>query len=198
MRKIQPRLLLISCILLRSISGIFSSRSVILSSIEIFNTHELLSPKPIIYFQCHGEKKIILPDVKEKHIVYKFKGVESWQPLAELPDKKCKRCGLYESDSVKSDDIFDEWELCPDEFLDGNCIHYKEKEFNSTFTCTECITIIGAAKPSPKADSPNKKLNLAMAILLGVLTILLVAVGTFGMYKYWQRGGEGTAPSKIP
>ncbi|KAG0450271.1 hypothetical protein HPP92_026989 [Vanilla planifolia] len=47
--------------------------------------------------------------------------------------------------------------------------------------------VTGAAKPSPKADSSNKKLNLAMAILLGVLTILLVAVGTFGMYKYWQR-----------
>lgn len=102
-----------------SISGMFSAKSVIPSSIEIFSTHEWLSPQPVIYFQCQGEIKIILPDVKVKNFVYKFKGIESWQPLAGLPDKKCKRCGLYELDRLKSDDVFNEWRLCPE----GNFVH---------------------------------------------------------------------------
>ncbi|XP_020571668.1 uncharacterized protein LOC110018644 isoform X3 [Phalaenopsis equestris] len=140
MRNITPSLLLVFCIILGLVSGMFSSKSVILSSIEIFKTHEWLSPQPVIYFHCQGENKIILPDVKEKNFVYKFKGIESWQPIAGFPDKKCKRCGLYELDRLKSDDVFDEWELCPDEFLEGNYVHYKQKEFNATFACTECMT----------------------------------------------------------
>lgn len=64
------------------------------------------------------------------------------QPLTELLDKKCKRCGFYESDTFKSDDIFDEWELCPSNFEApiGKYIRFKE-EFNATFLCSECIKV---------------------------------------------------------
>lgn len=184
MRRISPRWLFVSCILFSSIFGIFSSTHVILNSIELFSIHELLSPKPTIYFSCQGEKKIILPDLKEKHFLYKFKGVESWQPLVELPDKKCKRCGFYELDRVKSDDVFDEWELCPDEFHDGIYVHYKEKEFNATFKCSDCAASVGSANPNPSVD---KKLNLAMAILVGVLTSLVTSAAIFGLFKYWRK-----------
>lgn len=60
-----------------------------------------------------------------------------FQPLTELPDEKCKRCGLYEMDTFKSDDVFDEWELCSGDFDHGIYVHYKEKEFNATFTIPE-------------------------------------------------------------
>lgn len=66
-----------------------------------------------------------------------------FQPLTELEDNKCKRCGLYESDRLKSDDVFDEWELCPDDFFTGISIHYKRKEFNATLECDECKTTKG-------------------------------------------------------
>ncbi|XP_020571667.1 uncharacterized protein LOC110018644 isoform X2 [Phalaenopsis equestris] len=135
----------------------------------------LCSISKVIYFHCQGENKIILPDVKEKNFVYKFKGIESWQPIAGFPDKKCKRCGLYELDRLKSDDVFDEWELCPDEFLEGNYVHYKQKEFNATFACTECMTRV------------DKKSHLAVAVLLGALTSLMAASAAFGIYKYWQK-----------
>ncbi|PKU67442.1 uncharacterized protein LOC110102413 isoform X1 [Dendrobium catenatum] len=187
MRGISPCLLLVSCLLLPSISGTFSSMTVILSSVVFFNIHELLSSKPTIYFQCQAENKIILLDVIEKHFLYKFKGVESWQPLAELPDKKCKRCGFYELNREKSDDVFDEWDLCPDEFLAGNYVHYKEKEFNASFTCTNCAATVGYANPNQKSSSVDKNLNLALAILLGVLTSFVTSVATYGMYKYWQK-----------
>lgn len=125
--------------------------------------------------------------MKEKSFVYKFKGIESWQPLAELPDKKCKRCGFYELDILKSDDVFDEWELCPDEFLEGNYVHYKQKEVNATFTCTECMTTARAVNPSLKSEPSDKQSHLAFAVLIGTLTSFMAAAGAFGIYKYWQK-----------
>lgn len=59
--------------------GILSSRIVSLGSIVIFTTHEWLPMKPIVYFHCQGENKTVLPDVKEKDILYTFRGEESWQ-----------------------------------------------------------------------------------------------------------------------
>ena len=59
-------------------AGSFSTETVTLGSIQIFKTHEFLARKPTIYFYCKGENKIILPDVKEKHFLYTFKGKESW------------------------------------------------------------------------------------------------------------------------
>lgn len=59
------------------------------------------------------------------------------QPLTVLPEKKCKRCGVYKLDILK-DDVFDEWELCPADFVNGNYGHFKAKEFNATFRCPLC------------------------------------------------------------
>ena len=63
-----------------------------------------------------------------------------FQPLTEFKSKKCKRCGFYEEDSIKSDDVFEEWELCPSDFTapDGEYVRYNKKEFNATFLCLEC------------------------------------------------------------
>lgn len=65
------------------------------------------------------------------------------QPLTEFLNKKCKRCGIYEKDSLKSDDVFGEWELCPDDFRvpDGKYIYSVENEFNATFSCQDCVPI---------------------------------------------------------
>ena len=69
----------------------------------------------------------------------------SVQPLTNFSSKKCKRCGFYEEDSIKSDDVFDEWEFCPSDFTahGGEYIRFKEKEFNATFLCPECLSIPG-------------------------------------------------------
>lgn len=158
-------------------NGIFSSEAITLGSIQIFSAHEWLATKPTVYFLCQGEDKIILPDVKEKDFLYTFKGEESWQPLAELADNKCKRCGFYEMDNVKSDDVFDEWEFCRDDFVDGSYVHFKDKEFNATFTCSACKlpAII------------KKKLNVALAVLIAVLTCAMVIAAIVGIHKYWKK-----------
>ncbi|KAJ1416912.1 hypothetical protein SESBI_17076 [Sesbania bispinosa] len=91
--------------------------------------------------------KTVLPDVKRPHVFYAFNGEESWQPLSNFSSKKCKRCGLYEEDSITSDDVFEEWEFCPSDFaaLDGEYIKFKEKEFNATFLCPECLSLVGVS-----------------------------------------------------
>ncbi|OVA18227.1 hypothetical protein BVC80_1835g659 [Macleaya cordata] len=117
--------------------GISSSGGVVtLDSIQIFTTHEWLNGKPTVYFLRRGENKTM-----EKHFLYTFKGEESWQPLAEFRNKKCKRCGFYEKDTLKLDDVFDEWEFCPSDFTapDGKYFHFKYKEFDATFLCPQCI-----------------------------------------------------------
>ena len=69
----------------------------------------------------------------------------AFQPLTDFSSKKCKRCGFYEKDRIVADDVFDEWELCPSDFtaLDGKYIRFKEKEFNATFLCPECLSFSG-------------------------------------------------------
>jgi len=58
--------------------GTFSLRFVTFDTVEIFTTHEWFG-KPTVYFRCNGENKTYLPDVKEAHTPYTFKGEESWQ-----------------------------------------------------------------------------------------------------------------------
>jgi hypothetical protein len=58
--------------------GTFSSRQVTLDTVEIFSTHEWFG-KPTVVFGCNGENKTDLPDVREVHTLYTFKGEESWQ-----------------------------------------------------------------------------------------------------------------------
>ncbi|XP_010259975.1 PREDICTED: uncharacterized protein LOC104599227 [Nelumbo nucifera] len=161
--------------------GAFSSGTVTLTSIQIFKTHEWLSAKPTIYFQCQGENKTILPDVTEAHHIYVFKGEESWQPLTELADKKCKRCGLYEKDIIKADAIFDEWELCPSDFMapDGNYVHSKDKEFNATFLCSQCVE-------TDKVVA-GKGINVVWVIMISVLVSVASILGAVAAYKYWRR-----------
>lgn len=168
--------------------GFLFSSVVTLDSIQIFTTHEWFKSKPTVYFQCKGENKTVLPDVKEPDVLYNFRGEESWQPLTDLPSTKCKRCGFYEEDTLKSDDIFDEWEFCSSDFMtNGKYLHFKEKELNVSFRCPEC-------KPNPAASnaiSPhhNKEKGMNVALVIGIsvmvstVVIIAVAVG----YKYWQR-----------
>ncbi|KAJ1395996.1 UPF0014 family [Sesbania bispinosa] len=185
------RLLLISSIFFffTYFPGLVLSAAVTLGSIEIFTTHEWLRASPTVYFQCRGDNKTVLPDVKKKHVFYAFKGEESWQPLTNITGKKCKRCGLYEQDSILSDDVFDEWELCPSDFTapDGKYIHFKEKEFNASFMCPECLSFTATAVSAPEVNHKGKGMHIAVVILLTVLISTVLILGAVGAYKYWQK-----------
>ncbi|PKA58482.1 hypothetical protein AXF42_Ash008769 [Apostasia shenzhenica] len=175
-------------VLLCSLPGIYSVNTVTLGSIEIFDVHEWFPLKPAIYFHCQGEKnKTVLPDVTEAHFLYIFKGEESWQPLTELPDKKCKRCGFYERDTFKFDDVFDEWELCPADFIDGHYVHFKENQFNATFICTHCTETGSDQRYSQDNETKHSKRNVSLIAVICVLASLVAMTGTFAAYKYWQK-----------
>jgi len=60
-------------------TGVVADGNVTLLSLTIFNTHEWLGRKPTVYFQCQGEDKVYLPDIKAKGQLYNFLGLESWQ-----------------------------------------------------------------------------------------------------------------------
>ncbi|CAL0310439.1 unnamed protein product [Lupinus luteus] len=182
-----------SCIFFTYIPGLILSADVTLSSMEIFTTHEWLKVTPTVYFKCNEENKTILPDVKKKDTFYSFKGEESWQPLTNFSSKKCKRCGLYEEDRLLSDDVFDEWEFCPSDFTatDGKYVRVKEKQFNATFMCSECLSLAGGSTSTSgigtaaHANNDHRKgVLIAVAVLLSVLVSAIVIVGAF---KYWQK-----------
>ncbi|XP_062117089.1 uncharacterized protein LOC133830970 [Humulus lupulus] len=170
-------------------SGLLLSAVVTLDSIEIYTTHELLkSVKPEVYFQCKGENRTDFPDVKKANELYKFRGEESWQPLTELSEKKCKRCGLYERDVLKSDDIFEEWEFCPSEFnSDGKYIKFKDKEVNATFSCPQCIPFATATKLSSESHKGGKGVHVALVILISAVVSTVLVLGLLAVYKYWQK-----------
>ncbi|KAF8402801.1 hypothetical protein HHK36_010892 [Tetracentron sinense] len=175
-----------------SFAGILSSDVVTLESIQIYKTHEWLKAKPTVYFKCQGANMTILPDVKETHTLYTFKGEESWQPLTELADKKCKRCGLYEKDSVTSDDVFDEWELCRSDFTapSGKYVRFKDKEFNATFMCPQCVSLDAGSDHTSgphKGAATGKGMNLVSMILISVLVSTVSIIGAIAAYRYWQR-----------
>ncbi|XP_051149652.1 uncharacterized protein LOC127264234 isoform X2 [Andrographis paniculata] len=164
-----------------------SSAVVTLDSIELFKTHDWLATTPTgIYFQCKGEKETVLPDVKAKHTLYTFKGQESWQPLTELTDIKCKRCGLYQKDSIKSNHEFDEWELCASDFTrsDGRYIHFKDKEFNATFICPDCVPLGTAADYSVNLKT---YLNWILIPVISIAVAIIVIAGLVAACKYWQK-----------
>ncbi|XP_057438400.1 uncharacterized protein LOC130730408 [Lotus japonicus] len=182
-------LLILSIFSFTNSPGLVLSAVVTLSSLEIFTTHEWLRATPSVYFRCTGDNKTVLPDIKKPHVLYTFKGEESWQPLTDFPSKKCKRCGLYEKDPILSDDVFDEWELCPSDFAapDGKYSLFKEKEFNATFLCPECLTLPGVAVPAPEGNRDKKGMNVALVILLVVLVSAILILAMMGAYKYWQK-----------
>ncbi|KAE9447858.1 hypothetical protein RHGRI_015135 [Rhododendron griersonianum] len=204
--------LLCSVLFLSWFPGSILSAVVTLDSIEIFKTHEWLA-KPTVYFQCKGENKTVLPDVKEKHFAYTFKGEESWQPLTDFPNEKCKRCGFYEKDIIKSDE-FDEWEFCPSDFTepDGRYTHFKDKEFNATFLCSECVShgIAGGeiclvewvsvyrrkmeghesrldSNHPSGSHNGGKGMHWALILTLSILVSVVSIVGSVTAYKFWQK-----------
>ncbi|GMI81016.1 hypothetical protein like AT3G53490 [Hibiscus trionum] len=168
--------------------GLISSAEVRLDSIEIFNKHEWIL-NPTVYFACKGENMTILPDVTKKDVVYSFKGEESWQPLTELKSKKCKRCGFYEKDTFKSDDVFNEWEFCASDFnASGKYVLFKEKELNVTFDCQDCKSLpAGATGTGVETGNDGNKMHVAIIVLivLAVLTVTIIAMVM--AYKYWQK-----------
>ncbi|XP_020583392.1 uncharacterized protein LOC110026686 [Phalaenopsis equestris] len=185
-----PSGILISALFfLCSITGTDSVNIVTLGSIEIFSAHEWFPSKPTVYFHCRGEEnKTVLPDVKKTHVLYNFKGEESWQPLTELPDQKCKRCGFYEKDKFKSDDVFDEWELCAADFVDGKYLRFKENEFNATFICPLCNAAADSEKEQGQITSTKRsKRNVALIVIICALASLIVMAGMVAAYKYWQK-----------
>ncbi|KAH6798770.1 valine-tRNA ligase [Perilla frutescens var. frutescens] len=195
-----PFLLFYSCTIFLSYSPVLISAAVVtLDSIEIFKTHEWIPTKPTVFFQCKAENEIVLPDVKEKHVMYSFKGEESWQPLVELQDIKCKRCGLYEKDAIKSDDVFAEWELCASDFTrsDGKYVHFKEKEFNATFLCRECVVLAKASSAASSAaadnssnakeEDSNKTLPWPIILVISGVALGLFIGGLVAGCTWWQR-----------
>lgn len=131
----------------------------------------------------------VIPDVKKTHVLYTFKGEESWQPLTEIAVKKCKRCGFYEKDSIKSDDVFDEWEFCLSDFIasDGKYIHFKNKEFNATFLCPECIPLQKASDHTTGSHNGGKGVHLVLVIMVSALVSIVSVLGVVAVYKYWQK-----------
>ncbi|XP_057427658.1 uncharacterized protein LOC130720963 isoform X2 [Lotus japonicus] len=174
----------LSFIFFTSFPGLMLCAVVSLNSIEVFRTHEWLKATSTVYFLCTEENKTVLPDVKRPHVFYSFNGNESWQPLSSFSSKKCKRCGLYEEDSITSDDVFEEWEFCPSDFTgpDGEYNRFKEKEFNATFLCQECLSLAGVS-----SSSDGKGMHIAVAVLLSVLASIIVILGVMGAYKFWLK-----------
>ncbi|CAA0842882.1 Unknown protein [Striga hermonthica] len=187
-RRLCPRVplaVLLSCSIILACSPVFVSAAVVtLDSMVIIKTHQWLPSKPSVYFQCKGEDKITLPDVKEKNVPYTFKEEESWQPLTEFKDKKCKRCGFYEKDAIKTV-IFDEWELCPADFKGpgGKYFHFKEGEFNASFLCSECVPQDNTAVV--KIDS--KQLHWAIIVVLTIVVSTILIAGFVSACKWWQK-----------
>ncbi|KAI3887461.1 hypothetical protein MKX03_033556 [Papaver bracteatum] len=196
-------LLLLSSILLFFPSGTVSSGIVTLKSIQIFTTHGLLS-RPMfssygletattVYFHCQGENKTDLPDVKKKNSLYTFKDEESWQPMTEFVNKKCKRCGFYEKNIIMSDDVFDEWEFCPSDFKapDGVYVRLKDKEVSATFYCPECVPpgrdVVGRnhTLSSDNGDFKGNRMRATFVIFIAVLASNGFIIGV--LYRYWLR-----------
>ncbi|KAK6942882.1 hypothetical protein RJ641_028259, partial [Dillenia turbinata] len=164
------------------------SAVVTLESIEIYKTHEWLKSTPTVYFKCKAENETILPDVGKANVLYTFKGEESWQPLTDLADKKCKRCGIYEKDTFKSDDTFDEWEFCPSDFSspDGRYTHFKDKELNATFLCAQCVPVESNTNQASPQDK-GKGMHIVIVIVISALVSTVFVVGLIAGYKYWLK-----------
>ncbi|CAM8960441.1 unnamed protein product [Rhodiola kirilowii] len=182
--KILGILILLSCF-----PGLISSKVVILDSIEIFTTHEWLKSEPTVYFKCGGENKTILPDIKAKNTLYAFKGEESWQPLTNFTNTKCKRCGFFEQDLLEKDDVFEEWEFCPSDFYnpDKKYVRFKDKEFNATFSCPECIPDVTAFEHKTETQNGGYVGHLVIVIFVSIIVSCVSIIGAVASFKYWQK-----------
>ncbi|XP_030924297.1 uncharacterized protein LOC115951254 [Quercus lobata] len=180
---------LVFSVFLSCFPGLVLSADVTLRSMEINTTHDWFKTKPTVYFMCKDENMTVLPDVKEAHVLYNFKGQESWQPLTVFSSGKCKRCGFYEEDRLKSDDVFEEWEFCPSDFTlpDGKYIRVKDKEFSATFLCSECIPFAKAPNSASDSHVGEKRMHAALIILISVVVSTVFILGVVAAYKYWQK-----------
>lgn len=183
-------------------SGVVADGNVTLQSLTIFNTHEWFGSKPEVYFQCQGEDKVYLPDIQAKGQLYNFLGLESFQPIVTLVGKKCKRCGLYEKDAVKSDDTFDQWELCPLDFSpspEGLYSRLKEKEFNLTLSCPNCnvVTSEEVADSEPAGESEDEENHYGLTAV--IVIFVLLSLGGFGFvaYSQWRRKQRETQQARF-
>ncbi|CAH1441927.1 unnamed protein product [Lactuca virosa] len=180
----------VSIIFLFCFPELLLSAVVTLDSLEIYTTHEWLTSTPTVYFKCNEEKKTVLPDVKKAHAVYHFKGEESFQPLTNFTSKKCKRCGFYEKDRIKFDDVFDEWEFCPSDFTSPNgiYIHSKDKEFNATFLCDECVKKVDNLDGDSHHHNEGHGVQWYIVIIVvSIVGSILLMMGVFVAYKYWLK-----------
>ncbi|XP_023739495.1 uncharacterized protein LOC111887552 isoform X2 [Lactuca sativa] len=180
----------VSIIFLFCFPELLLSAVVTLDSLEIYTTHEWLTSTPTVYFKCNEEKKTLLPDVKKAHAVYHFKGEESFQPLTNFTSKKCKRCGFYEKDRIKFDDVFDEWEFCPSDFTSPNgiYIHSKDKEFNATFLCDECVKRVDNLDGDSHHHNEGHGVQWYIVIIVvSIVGSILLMMGVFVAYKYWLK-----------
>jgi hypothetical protein len=86
----------------------------------------------------------------------------------------------------KSDDTFEEWEFCPSDFSipDGKYIRIKDKEFNATFLCPECV---------PFANGEcflTFILELALTVFHAIALHLMcqgVSLGVFGTFEHFME-----------
>lgn len=86
------------------------------------------------------------------------------QPLTSLTGPKCKRCGFYEEDKWKNDDVFHEWELCPSLFSpapDNRQAIFHTHELNVSLICLGC-----------RPEVPGESRRGVPALLLFVLKFL--------------------------
>ncbi|GLJ23998.1 hypothetical protein SUGI_0456950, partial [Cryptomeria japonica] len=112
-------------------------------------------------------------------------------PLTTLTGRKCKRCGIYEEDFLWSDDTFDEWELCPDDFSlqpEGRYKHYKEKEVNATFLCSQCNSESGSSGTTNKPGKSNSSVTKSKfwIVIILIATVIISAVAVI-LYKVWRK-----------
>ncbi|CAN1304479.1 hypothetical protein LINPERPRIM_LOCUS26214 [Linum perenne] len=180
-----------SILLLTCFPCLTRSAVVSLGSMQIYNTHEWFkSSKPTVYFDCKGENKTFLPDVKLVNVTYNFNGDESWQPLMEFPSEKCKRCGFYEQDTFKADDVYEEWEICPSDFRNsGMYQRFKADEFNATFICQQCVPLCSSTESGNKINShrEGRGMHVAVIILISTLVSTVLVLGAFVGYKHYLR-----------
>eukprot|EP00897_Mesotaenium_endlicherianum_P007968 jgi/Mesen1/719/ME001096S10748 len=167
----------------------------------IYTKHEWVG-SPSVYFRCQGEDKKELPDIKHTNVEYNFTGLESFQPLTALEGKRCKRCGFFEADKLKPDDVYEEWELCPLNFSPPPAplhVRYAPRQFNATFRCPECNAADESRPPpSPSIDDLGVEgsaaqrggdgggLSTWVIVVIAVCSALVIALVVLGVVRWRQ------------
>ncbi|XP_004497434.1 uncharacterized protein [Cicer arietinum] len=180
----MSRVSLALCVFFAYFPGLMLCAVVSLNSIEIFQKHMWLKTTSTVYFLCKGENKAVFEDVKRPRVSYAFNGQQSWQLLSNFLSTKCKWCGLYEENSITSDDVLDEWEFCPSDFTapDGEYTKFKENQFNATFLCRDCLSLVGVS-----SSSGERRKHIAVVVFLGALASIILILGVVPAYNFWLK-----------